>query len=531
MKTFLISGLGPARIENEDLLGSFFDDYNIDVKTKFSIDGRSISPLDLVYTSNNGESVPVLRLKSKEKKETYISELLKGILYESDEEFEFIDISLAWKNVELNPKEKEAVVLLSTTFMWNTKMINMAVDWVYANFDSPVLVLGGQYSTLKLEYIVNNLFDKVDYIISGAAELSLVDLIKTIDHINSKNYHEIPNLWYKENGRFVFTFNKKFNYKDSKIVKFKGERKTMPYMSMRGCPYSCKFCALRECTPCWQFLSAERILQDWDEYAKENNSKHFTIRDSTFFIPYTKIEKLLPQLKGRNYIWTANSRVDTPFNQEVVRQLEDAGCITLFFGFESMCDETLLKMDKRTTSSLNRKINSLFGESSILTAMSFIVGFPGETPSDFEYTHDYLVNEHIGRFTLYVFEYEGDILPIAKEKEKYQIEVYDDDEKYNWAHGGQNWKHIGMDSNKAKLLRRKTIKDSRANISSNSVFSSWQGKYQWPFVQGLSKMENIKIEKLIDRLIFLFVDFPADYKREAADILKALSYYDIHIKE
>ena len=157
MKTILISGLGPARIENEDLLGSFFDDFNIDVKAKFLINGRSISPLDLVHTSKNGESVPVLRLKSKEKKDTYISELLKGILYEADEEFEFIDISHVWNNVKLDSREKNAIVLLSTTFMWNTKMINIAIDWVHANFDSPILVLGGQYSTLKLEYIINNL--------------------------------------------------------------------------------------------------------------------------------------------------------------------------------------------------------------------------------------------------------------------------------------------------------------------------------------------------------------------------------------
>ena len=43
-----------------------------------------------------GKTFPVLRLKFKEKKETYISELLKGRLYESDEKFEFIDISLIW---------------------------------------------------------------------------------------------------------------------------------------------------------------------------------------------------------------------------------------------------------------------------------------------------------------------------------------------------------------------------------------------------------------------------------------------------
>ena len=63
MKTFLISGLGPARIENEYLLGSFFDNINIDVKTKFSIDGKSISTLDLVYMSNNGENLSCVAIK------------------------------------------------------------------------------------------------------------------------------------------------------------------------------------------------------------------------------------------------------------------------------------------------------------------------------------------------------------------------------------------------------------------------------------------------------------------------------------
>lgn len=203
----------------------------------------------------------------------------------------------------------------------------------------------------------------------------------------------------------------------------------------------------------------------------------------TFFIPYPKILKLLEYLKECTYSWDANARADTPFDEDVVHELRKAHCTALFFGFESMCEDTLNKMDKRTTAADNRYINKLFANSEINTKMSFIVGFPDETTEDYSYTRDYLVREHVGRYSLYVFEYEGDILPISKEKEKYQIEIFEDKvDMYNWAHAGENWSHIGMDSDTDRRLRKQTIYLTRVDPASRAVYKTWQDNYEWPFV-------------------------------------------------
>ena len=532
MKKYLISGLGPTLMETEDLRGSLFDPECPQIQEYYTINGVSYDPRKLII-EHNGNQTPLLRPKVRLEQTDYISEVLKAILDDANIAYTFIPIAKIWENEDYYYNDAEpCVVCLSTTFMWNTQMIDAAVDWIYRNLNCCKLIIGGQYGVLKCDYIKNHLGNKVNYILTAEAELSLVPLLNHIDTPNSCMISEIPNMWFRSvNGDFRFTFESEYNYRNSKTVSYEGKTNYIPYMSMRGCPYNCMFCALRECTKKWQYLPAERIIADWDEYHKKNGASHFSINDSTFFIPFSKIQKLLDYLKERNYSWDANARSDTPFDKHLVDELQKTNCTALFFGFESMCDETLKKMDKRTTVADNRYINELFARSEINTKMSFIVGFPGETPEDYDKTREYLVREHVGRYSLYVFEYEGDILPISKEKEKYQLRLLDDkSDAYHWAHAGEHWSHIGMDSDTARALRKQTIYQTRTDPNSLAIFRTWQDNYQWPLVPWLSRKDNIIIEKLLDRIVYMMVDNPEHFSENVIALTGELRKYSIYLE-
>lgn len=531
MKVLLIAGLGPGHLENEDLFGSSMDprasaEY---MRNQYNINGLDCSPANLVYKSDDNYE-PVLK-KCEIVTPELIVNVLQSILKKHQIAFEMIPINYVWKNQSCQLEGE--IVCLSTSFMWSEKMLDCSLDWIKKNLKYKYLIIGGQYGTLKRDYLINK-YSEIDYLITGDAELSLGQLINLIkENKHTENILTIPNVIYRDsNNNIISTDVASGDVETYNRVDYEGNWPSIPYISMKGCPYSCKFCALRVSTPKWRYLSADRIIKDWKAYIEKNNVKHIDIMDSTFFIPFSRIQKLLDVLPSLDIVWEANARADTPLTPELVKKLEEAHCCALYFGFESMSDLVLGYIDKKTIAQNNRRINKLFKDSKINTRMSFIVGFPGETPTEHEKTRQYLINEHFGHYNIYRFEFEDKSMPIWKDKDKFDLKIFNEsDSIYDWQHGGESWSHIGMDSVTAKKLRAETIKAIRIS-ESQAVHSTWQYRFQWPFIPQVSRQKNIHIEKLIDQLVFVGLDYPNEIDRtdNILAIIKKLESLDVFIR-
>lgn len=529
MKVILIAGLGPGRMENEDLQGSGFNpDLDDGDKDDFYvIDGIDYDPRHLRYQHDEVD-INVLREK-KLKRPPLISSVLQGILTENNISYEYISTDNIWNRNNCNLKCD--IVCLSTSYMWSEAMVEESISWINENIKYDKLIIGGQYASMKRNFLLN--FECVDYVVVGDAEMSLVRLINYAGGLSDyETLVNIPNLIYRnENGAVVETEKISGDFQKYLPCKYYGDYDVITYMSMKSCPYSCEFCALRVSTPKWQYLSAERIIADWKKYKRENNVKHIDVNDSTFFVPFSRMQRLIQYLPELNLSWEANLRVDTPLDLDFIRKLEESHCLHLYFGFESMSDIVLKYMNKGTTARDNRHINDMFKTSGVDTMMSFIVGFPGETPEHFKETKDYLLNEHYGHFNIYVFEFEDDdSMPIWKNRDRFELRVINESRSQSkWQHSGESWTHMGMDSKKAKKLRADLIKDSRCS-GSTSIHKTWQYQYEWPFIVQLSRSDNLKIEKLIDRLIFVMIDYKnkAERKKIIYKILADLKEYNIY---
>ena len=102
-------------------------------------------------------------------------------------------------------------------------------------------------------------------------------------------------------------------------------------------------------------------------------------------------------------------------------------------------------------------------------------------------------------------------LDLYAERDKYGFELYEDEE--NCLHGGSHWKHNGMTSEQAFSIRSEVLRSVRRN-SALAIYKSWQSPYEWPFVTNQTREENLKIERLLDNLIFLPQDLPASEMRQ-----------------
>jgi hypothetical protein len=176
----------------------------------------------------------------------------------------------------------------------------------------------------------------------------------------------------------------------------------------------------------------------------------------------------------------------------MVQSLVDANCQKLSVGFESMSDNTLRSMNKLVTSAENRRAFELLRDSDVQLRICTMVGYPGETPEDYELTHRFLVEEYSGHYLLSVFSFADETMPVWQDADHFGLQIDHEDPKYGW-------RHDGMDVEGARALHRRTLDETR-RYNEDAIVLLWQTDYEIPLVPHLSLAKNMRVEKLVERL-------------------------------
>ena len=269
----------------------------------------------------------------------------------------------------------------------------------------------------------------------------------------------------------------------------------------------------------WRYKSADKIIRDWSRYAAENGATAVRSMDSTFTVPPPRFRELMERLPALGMPWEAYSRANVLASKEIVEQMEASHCRFLFIGFESMSDVVLKAMNKAVSAAQNaRAVESLRG-SSIDVRGSFLVGYPGETPEDYERTHQFIVDQYHGRFNVHFFIMQDETMPVWQDAERYDLTV-----TTPW-----KWRHSGMTSNTAMELRERTINDVRWK-NDEALFDVWQAWHERPMVPGASLRTAIRIEKAIERIAFAWKDLGENdsTSRRIRSLLSELESLGVH---
>jgi len=505
MRVLLLAGLGPTISAAELLTGSVFD-ANVRVRPQDDLSGFRVRSRDGDY--------PLLRPFRGTAKGLFdcppgpywrpIPHLttltLESILRHADVDYVTRATDELWRGTLQGPDGPFDAVLLSTTFIWERRSLARAIRWIEEWFPSVRIVLGGQYSNLKYRQILAN-HPSVTAVVLGDAEVALPALLNALD--KGTDLSAVPNLALRDDSSGALR-QTVLQYSDLELEPsptVAGDAPVVPYESMRGCPFSCRFCSFPAASPTWRYKSAEKIRDDFTRYRDRNGTRYVKALDSTFTVPPARLRRLLPMLEGLDIGWEAYSRANALTGPDMVARLEASGCSSLALGFESMSDRSLSLMNKQVSASANRTAFELLSASGIDYRVSFMVGYPGEFPTDFDSTRRFLVEEYAGRFTLNVFSLSDETMPVWADAEHAGLVVSDPDDP------DAEWSHVGMDRATANTLRRETLRDVRW-ANDGAVHNLWQGLYEMPLAPTLSAKANLRIEKLIDRLGMVSVDFP-----------------------
>lgn len=504
-RVLLVSGLGPSFDLDRYFAGSLLDD-SASARlqhTYFSPEVPAITLDRLECRDEQGARRPLLRRLATHDVPHLTTATLTAIVTAAGAEVTSVDLDRVWRGDTLSLGEHDAV-FLSTSFICNRAALRTAIGWIRDHSDAP-LVLGGQYSNLKYAEILRD-YPEVAAVIRGDGEHTVPALVARLGSAggNHLDFDGVPNAAYLDpDGSLRVAPLTYVDLMSQAAPSFVGTHPIVPYESMRGCPYSCKFCSFPAASPKFRYRSAETIVSDWRRYHEVNAATQIRALDSIFTIPHTRMRELATAIAAESEdfpTWEGFSRAATIKDADYVAMLESARCHQLSIGFESMSDDVLGYMGKRVSVAQNRRANELLRGSAVGCRGHFMVGYPGERPEDFALTADYLARDYAGEFKLSVFSFTDETMPVWSDADRFGIEIDPEHPEFGW-------RHNGMDVHEALNLHHDTIRRVRW-ASDEAVWLFWQRDFELPLVPGTDRWTDLYVQKLVERLIMTPVDHP-----------------------
>ena len=213
------------------------------------------------------------------------------------------------------------------------------------------VIMGGPHVT----FLTDEALEHSDFVIRGEGEIPLMSFIDEWE--TKKNYTKVPNLSYKKNGKIIHNTIQKFEknldqfpISDFSLIKDQIPLKVIPVQTSRGCPFDCSFCSVTGMFGRnYRFRSVEHILEELERYRDLNRMIFFY--DDHFAANKKRAKRLLRAMikEGLTFKFSTQVRVELAKDEELLQLMKDAGCHTLFIGFESINPESLKEMKKSQT--------------------------------------------------------------------------------------------------------------------------------------------------------------------------------------
>lgn len=261
------------------------------------------------------------------------------------------------------------------------------------------IVFGGIHPSFEPEQCLEEKF--VDYIIQLEGEEAMVELANAI--YDGKPVDDIANLGFRKNNKIVVNdtrplvkdidrFEMDWTLVDiEKYVRpyFGMKRVLMGYVVSRGCPHPCAFCYnIVFNQQKWRRRGVEKAIHEINELAAKHNLDALLFHDDNFTVNKKWAFEILDGINVRGvHLETRIDYVDDKF----LKGLEDRNVASIFFGVESGSNRLLELIKKEFTTedivdALTKAKNNSFG-----IKLSFIVGVPTETLSEYRSTLDLAV--------------------------------------------------------------------------------------------------------------------------------------------
>jgi len=173
--------------------------------------------------------------------------------------------------------------------------------------------------------------------------------------------------------------------------------------TMRGCPYSCRWCSRAVYGESYRRRSANLVADEIQLIVDRYHPDSLWFVDDVFTINHSWLAALTDELARRNLRvpYECITRADR-LNERAVALLQQSGCFRVWIGAESGSQKILDAMDRRVTVQRVRDMIQLAKKHGIETGTFIMLGYPGETEADIEATIEHLKAADPDQFTITV---------------------------------------------------------------------------------------------------------------------------------
>ena len=182
------------------------------------------------------------------------------------------------------------------------------------------------------------------------------------------------------------------------------ERHGMSMLSvstMRGCPYTCKWCSRAVYGGTYRRRSPAHVVKELIRLKETYSPNAIWFVDDVFTISHKWLREFSALMTEK--------KVDLPYeiitradrmNEEVISLLKSSGCFRVWIGAESGSQSVIDKMDRRVKVEQVREMIALSKNYGIETGTFIMLGYPGEEFEDIRLTIDHLVLSAPDQYTI-----------------------------------------------------------------------------------------------------------------------------------
>lgn len=258
-----------------------------------------------------------------------------------------------------------------------------------------------------------------DVIVFGEGEDTMLDIVHAYANDNP-DLHNLPGTAFLDKQGNVVTNPERILMRDINQLPFPARNKInlqryfdtwkqhhgismINLNTMRGCPYSCKWCSRAVYGSSYRRRSAALVANEI-QYLKQNyNFDMIWFVDDVFTINHKWLREFVAEMQARQLQvpYEIITRADR-LTEEAVQLLKQSGCFRVWIGAESGSQKVIDAMDRRVKVDDVRKMIQLVKSYGIEAGTFIMLGYPGEEETDILETLHHLKTSNPDHYTITV---------------------------------------------------------------------------------------------------------------------------------
>lgn len=299
-------------------------------------------------------------------------------------------------------REAPDVIGLSCKVPADGRLTRTLVREIRQRLPGVVIVLGGIWASPCHREILAAM-PEVDAVALGEGERTLALLCDRLDRGLSPGGPEVPGLAYRGPGGQVVVSPREpplppgsLPQLDLGLMPSPDAYTVFPYLTSKGCPFACSFCAECVIYPEHVETPVERLRRDLAVLEQFGRGYFLWLSDPLFGADAARLEATCRVLADSRFHFLLESRVDV-LRPESLPLLWEAGCELIYFGLESASFDSLRRMRKVHSQKAHerylrqaRALVQACMEHDITPVFGIINPVPGDRVDDLRQTYDFL---------------------------------------------------------------------------------------------------------------------------------------------